>query len=169
MISIISAVAENGVIGRNNDLPWKIPADLAYFSKTTKGRPVIMGLNTFKSIFSRIGKTLPGRRNIVLVFEKDPTLVGCEQVTSLQEAFDLSDAKNQEVFIIGGASIYKQSIDSADRLYITIIHASPDGDTSFPEIKEDNWKIVSSTDCKKDDKNEYDYSFMIYERILKSA
>ncbi len=165
MISIISAVAENGIIGKNNDLPWKISADLSYFAKTTKGKPVIMGLNTFKSIFSRIGKALPGRKNIVLVFEKDPTLVGCEQVKSLQEAFDLAGAKDQEVFVIGGASIYKQSIDFADKLYITRIHASPDGDTSFPEIKESEWKIVLSEDHTKDDTNEFDYSFTIYERI----
>ena len=164
MISIISAVAENGIIGRNNDLPWQISADLAYFAKTTKGKPVIMGLNTFKSIFSRIGKPLPGRKNIVVVFEKDPTLVGCEQVTSLKEAFDVAGAQNQEVFVIGGASIYKQSIDFADKLYITRVHASPEGDTSFPEIKEVDWKMTSSEDHQKDEKNEYDYSFTIYER-----
>ena len=164
MISIISAVAENGIIGRNNDLPWKISADLSYFAKVTKGKPVIMGLNTFKSILSRIGKPLPGRKNIVLVFEKDSTLVGCEQATSLPEAFELAGAVSQEVFIIGGASIYKQSIDSADKLYITRIHASPEGDTSFPEIKESDWKMISSEDHKKDEKNEYDYSFTLYER-----
>jgi dihydrofolate reductase len=164
MISIIAAVAENGVIGKNNDLPWKIPADLAYFAKTTKGKPVIMGLNTFKSIFSRIGKALPGRRNIVLVFEKDPTLAECEQVTSLPEAFELADAKNQEVFVIGGASVYNQSIDFADKLYITRVHSSPDGDTMFPEIKECDWKMISSEDHLKDEKNEYNYSFTIYER-----
>lgn len=164
MISIISAVAENGIIGKKNDLPWKVPADLSYFANTTKGRPVIMGLNTFKSIFSRIGKPLPGRKNIVLVFEKDPALVGCEQATSLPEAFDLADAKDQEVFVIGGASIYKQSIDFAERLYITRIHASPDGDTSFPEIKENDWKMTSSENHKKDKENEYDYSFTVYEK-----
>ena len=165
MISIISAVAENGIIGRNNDLPWKIAADLAYFAKTTKGKSVIMGLNTFKSIFSRIGKPLPGRKNIVLVFEKDPTLVGCEQATSLQQAFEMAGADKQEVFVIGGASIYKQSIDFADKLYITRIHASPEGDTSFPEIKLNIWKMTSSEDHKKDEKNEFDYSFTIYAKI----
>ena len=165
MISIISAVAENGIIGRNNDLPWKISADLAYFAKTTKGKPVIMGLNTFKSIFSRIGKPLPGRKNIVLVFEKDPTLVGCEQATSLKEAFEIASADKQEVFVIGGASIYKQSIDFADKLYVTRIHASPDGDTSFPEINPKKWKLISSEDHKKDEKNEFDYSFIIYAKI----
>lgn len=165
MISIIGAVAENGVIGKNNDLPWKIPADLSYFSKTTKGRPVIMGLNTFKSIFSRIGKPLPGRKNIVLVFEKDPSLVGCEQATSLNEAFNLANSKDQEVFVIGGASIYKQSIDLADKLYITRIHASPEGDTYFPEINAKEWKMVSSEDHGKDAKNEYNYSFTVYEKI----
>jgi dihydrofolate reductase len=164
MISIIAAVAENGIIGKNNDLPWKISADLVYFAKITKGKPVIMGLTTFKSVFSRLGKPLPGRRNIVMVFEKDPTLVGCEQVTSLQEALDLADTKKQEVFVIGGASIYKQSIDFADKLYITRVHASPDGDTSFPEIKESDWEMISSEDHAKDEKNEYNYSFTIYER-----
>jgi dihydrofolate reductase len=165
MISIIGAVAENGIIGKNNDLPWKISADLAYFAKITKGRPVIMGLTTFKSILSRLGKPLPGRKNIVMVFEKDPLLVGCEQVTSLKEAFDLAGAKEQEVFVIGGASIFKQSIDTADKLYITRVHASPDGDTSFPEIKESDWKMVSSIDHKKDVRNEYNYSFTVYERL----
>ena len=164
MISIISAVAENGIIGRNNDLPWKISADLAYFARTTKGKPVIMGLNTFKSIVSRIGKPLPGRQNIVLVFENDPTLVGCDQVKSFAEAFEIAKAKEQEVFIIGGASIYKQSIGLADKLYITRVHASPDGDTSFPEIKESEWKIISSENHTRDEKNEYDYSFVVYER-----
>ena len=165
MISIISAVAKNGIIGRNNDLPWKISADLAYFSKTTKGKPVIMGLNTFKSIFSRIGKPLPDRKNIVLVFEKDPSLVGCEQATSLKEAFEIAGADKQEVFVIGGASIYKQSIEFADKLYITRIHASPEGDTSFPEIKNSDWKMISSKDHQKDEKNEFDYSFTIYDKI----
>lgn len=166
MISIISAVAENGVIGRNNDLPWKISADLSYFAKVTKGKPVIMGLNTFKSILSRIGKPLPGRKNIVLVFEKDPTLVGCEQATSLPEAFEIAGATDGEVFVIGGASIYRQSIDFANKLYITRIHASPEGDTSFPEIKESDWKMVSSEDHQKDEKNEYDYSFTAYLKIV---
>jgi dihydrofolate reductase len=164
MISIIAAVAENGIIGKNNDLPWKISADLAYFSRTTRGKPVIMGLNTFKSIFSRIGKPLPGRRNIVLVFEKDPTLVGCEQVTSLKEAIEVADATKEEIFIIGGASVYEQSIGLADKLYITKIHTSPEGDTSFPKIKEKDWWMISSEDHKKDEDNEYDYSFTIYER-----
>lgn len=164
MISIIGAVAENGIIGRSNDLPWHIPADLSYFAKTTKGKPVIMGLNTFKSIFSRIGKALPGRRNIVLVFEKDSTLTECEQATSLPEAFEIAGAADQEVFVIGGASIYKQSIDFADKLYITKVHASPEGDTMFPEIRESDWKMISSEDHSRDDKNEYDYSFTIYER-----
>ena len=166
MISIIAAVAENGIIGKNNDLPWKVPADLSYFAKITKGRPVIMGLTTFKSVLSRTGKPLPGRQNIVLVFEKDPTLASCEQATSLSQAFDLVGAKNQEVFVIGGASIYKQAIDFADKLYITRIHASPEGDTSFPEIKEGDWQMISSTDHMKDAKNEYNYSFTIY---LKTA
>ncbi len=161
MISIISAVAENGIIGRNNDLPWKISADLAYFAKTTKGKPVIMGLNTFKSIISRIGKPLPGRKNIVLVFQKDPTLVGCEQAASLKEAFEIAGS---EGFVIGGASIYKQSIDLVDRLYITRIHASPEGDTSFPNIEDSVWNMVSLDKHPKDAKNEYDYSFVIYER-----
>jgi dihydrofolate reductase len=164
MISIIAAVAENGIIGKNNDLPWKIPSDLAYFNKITKGKPVIVGLNTFKSIVSRIGKALPGRRNIVLVFKKDPALVGCEQVTSLPEAFELAGAKGQEVFVIGGTSIYEQSLPYADKLYITKVHASPEGDASFPEIKETDWKMISSEDHKKDEKNECDYSFTIYER-----
>jgi len=165
-ISIISAVAENGIIGRNNDLPWKISADLSYFAKTTKDKPVIMGFNTFKSIISRIGKPLPGRKNIVLVFKKDPTLVGCEQATSLPEAFEIAGAADQEVFIIGGASIYKQSIDFADKLYITRVHASPEGDTSFPEIKSSDWKMISSEDHAKDDKNEYNYSFTLYLKIV---
>ncbi|HAO64787.1 TPA: hypothetical protein DCQ44_02265, partial [Candidatus Taylorbacteria bacterium] len=124
MISIISAVAENGIIGKNNKLPWQLPADLAYFAKTTRGATVIMGLNTFKSIVSIIGKPLPGRKNIVIALEKDSTLLGCEQYTSIPEALDAANKEPISAFIIGGASIYAQTISLVDKLYITRVHAN---------------------------------------------
>ncbi len=165
MISLIAAVAENNVIGLKNDLIWNISADLKHFATTTKGKPVIMGLNTFKSIFSRIGKPLPGRLNVVLLEKKDSTLpTECIQVTSIPQAFEAAGASNQEVFVIGGASVYKQTIDQADKLYITRIHAKPEGDVYFPVIDEKHWELTSSEAHQKDEKNEYDYTFTIYEK-----
>jgi len=161
IISIIAAVAENNVIGKKNSLPWNLPADLKHFQKITMGHCLIIGQNTHESI----GKALPGRTNIILTFDKNYRSEGCLIVTSIEEALRVASAKNEnEFFIIGGASIYKQFIEIANKLYITRIHHKFDGDVYFPEIDLNKWKLVSKEEHKKDDKNPYDYTFIVYEK-----
>ncbi len=160
IISIIAAVGENNIIGNKNKLPWNLPADLKHFKDTTMGHCIIMGQKTHESI----GRMLPGRTNIVLTFDENYKSEGCIIVTSIEEALRVASAKkDREVFIIGGASVYKQFIDIADRLYITKIHHSFDGDVFFPEINPNKWKLVSKKEIKKNTKNPHDYSFLIYE------
>lgn len=145
MISIIAAVAENNCIGIKNDLPWDIPEDLKHFKQVTQGKPVLMGYNTYLSIVSRIGKPLPNRTNVVV--SRENIQIPFENViiySDLQKA--LNDYKDKDVFVIGGASIYKQTIDVADKLYITKVHKTVDGDAFFPEIKTDVWKESSRVD-----------------------
>jgi len=158
MISIIAAVAENNVIGVKNRLPWRLSGDLKRFKELTMGKPVIMGKNTFKSI----GRALPGRKNIVLTDEEldnqDITQVG-----SVEEAIKMAgDA--EEVMVIGGAMIYKQFLSFADRLYITQVHVSLDCDAFFPEFSEKEWKVLSKEAHTKDESNEYDYDYIVYEK-----
>lgn len=159
IISIIAAVADNMVIGSNNSLPWNLPADLEYFKKNTLGKPVIMGAKTFESI----GKVLPNRKNIILSFDKDYRVEGCIAVTSIESA--LKEVKeNEEVMIAGGASIYKQFLPLADRLYLTFIHHDFEGDTYFPKFDVNKWKEVKRIDNEADKENPYPYSFVILEK-----
>jgi dihydrofolate reductase len=154
MISLIAAVAENNCIGIKNDLPWDIPEDLKHFKEVTQGKPVLMGYNTYLSIVSRIGKPLPNRTNVVV--SRESVQIPFENViiySDLQKA--LSDYKDKEVFVIGGASIYKQTIDVADKLYITKVHKIVDGDAFFPEINPQIWNL------SKDD-NRGVFSFQEY-------
>ncbi len=160
-LSIIAAVAENGIIGKDNKLPWKLSGDLKYFAQLTTNQTVVMGLNTYQSILNILGKPLPNRKNIVLTFQIDPT-ISDQQVTSWEEIKKL--AETEEIFIIGGASVYRQALDLADKLYITRVHASPEGDVSFPPILEAEWRLISSNPTVKGEKDEYDYTFQIYER-----
>lgn len=161
-ISMISALAENRVIGNNNALPWHLPADFKYFKEKTLGKTIILGLNTFKSIGE---KPLPGRKHIIL--NNDPNYnvpEGCFVARSIDEALEI--AKNElEVMICGGASVYKQFLPLADRLYLTYVKANPEGDTYFPELNASEWKEVSREDHKADEKNIYDYSFVVLEKI----
>jgi dihydrofolate reductase len=163
MISIIVAVAHGGVIGVKNDLPWHLPADLQHFKNLTTNHAVVMGYNTYKSIVSRIGKHLPNRRNIVL--SDDPNFKA-DDVTvaySLDEA--LQNSGDDELFVIGGASVYQQALVLADRLYITEIDLDIKGDAFFPSIDKAIWKEVSREEHQKDDKNPHDYDFVVYERV----
>jgi len=160
-ISIISAVAKNGIIGIKNSLPWKLSGDLKYFAKTTTGKTVLMGRNTFLSIVSMIGKPLPNRRNLVLSETKEG-ITGAEIFDSWEKVLEL--AKNDEVFVIGGANVYKQAIQFADKLYITEVDCTPEGDVSFLEFNNQNWSLVSEEPHFKDERNEYNYNFKIYER-----
>ncbi len=158
--SIIVAIAKNGVIGRGKDLPWHISADLAYFKRITSGHVVIMGLATHESI----GRLLPGRKNIVLadVLNYQPK-EGAFKASSFQEAFDLA-AGESEVFIIGGAAVYKQALALADRLYITEVQADVEGDVYFPEFDKEQWQEIKREHYPADEKSPYDLDFVVYER-----
>jgi len=166
---MISAVAENRVIGNKNTLPWHLPADFKYFKETTLGKTIVMGLNTFNSIG---GKPLPDRKNIIL--NNDPNYAvpeGCFVAHSIDEVLEMvkddpsaSSGQKQEVFVCGGASVYKQFLPRAQRLYLTYVHANPEGDTYFPEVNLAEWKEIKRIDNKADEKNKYDYSFVVLER-----
>lgn len=143
MISLIVAMAQNRVIGVNNDLPWHIPADLKRFKTLTVGKPVIMGRKTFESISARLGKPLPDRPNIVISrsgFHKDDV----ESYDDLNTAIEETEQKypDQEIMIIGGAQIFEQSLPAADRLYLTVIEKNYDGDAWFPEIAINEWHVT---------------------------
>lgn len=161
VISMIAAVAENRVIGNKNTIPWHLPADFKYFKETTFGKTIVMGLNTFSSIG---GKPLPGRKHVILNNDSNYTAPeNCEVAHSIEEAVEIIKTE-QEVFICGGASVYKQFLPMAEKLYITEVHASPEGDTFFPEIDKTEWGEVWREDHKADEKNSYDYSFIILEK-----
>lgn len=160
ILSIIVAAAENLVIGRDNGLIWHLSADLKHFKQLTTGHTIIMGRKTFESI----GKALPNRRNIVITRNYGFRAEGCEKAASIEEALEKT-CQDDEVFIIGGGSIYKEVWDRADRLYLTLVHTSTEGDTFIPAIQYDEWKLLHRSDFKADEKNEFDYSFMDYERV----
>lgn len=159
-ISLIVAMAKNNVIGKDNDMPWQLPADLAYFKKTTLGKPIIMGRKTFESI----GRALPGRRNIVISRDRNYEAQGIESVTSVDAALALLTDVD-EVMIIGGGAIYAHCLASATKLYITHIDADIDGDTRFPELDLQNeWHEVDSHVYRADEKNAYDLHFCVYQK-----
>jgi len=161
IISMISAVAENNVIGNKNALPWHLPADFKYFKENTLNKTIVMGLNTFNSIGA---KPLPNRKNIVL--NNDPNYIPPENVfvaKSIPELLEMVKDED-EVMICGGAFVYKQFLPLANRLYITQVHASPEGDTYFPEIDLTEWNEIKRVEYQADEKNEYDCSFVILER-----
>lgn len=163
MISHVVAMARNRVIGRTNDLPWYLPADLRHFKQLTLHHTVLMGRKTFDSIFGRLGKPLPERRSIV-VSRSVNDLPGVEVVSDIEHVLAHLDP-SEEVFVIGGASIYERTLDSADRLYITEIAADANGDTYYPDFNAaGRWREVSRETHVKDERNPYDYSFVLYER-----
>jgi dihydrofolate reductase len=159
MISIIAAVADNNVIGGNNKLLWRLPADLKRFKQLTLGHPVIMGRKTFESI----GKPLPGRENVVITRNPDFKAEGITIVRSLDEV--LKKFSGQDVFIIGGAEIYAQSMSLADKIFLTRIYQLFEGDSFFPAIDERIWKVKREEMHEPDEKNPYRYAFIDYERI----
>ncbi|MFD3450075.1 dihydrofolate reductase [Microbacteriaceae bacterium 4G12] len=163
MISLMVAMDQNRVIGRNNDLPWRLPADLAYFKRVTMGHPIVMGRKTFESI----GRPLPGRENIVVTRNKEYEAAGCKVIHSLKDLLERPKQREEELFIIGGAEIFKEALPVADRLYITHIDEVFEGDTYFPEIANEQWHIVSKEKGIKDESNPYNYYFTVYEKINK--
>jgi dihydrofolate reductase len=159
IVTIVVAIAENYAIGKNNQLLWHMPADLKHFKQITSGHTVIMGRRTYDSV----GKPLPNRRNIIIT-RQDISIPGCEVVKSVDEALELC-AGEEEVFIVGGAEIYKLAMDQTDRIYLTIIHHSFDADTVFPEIDYMQWKETAREDHQPDEKHKYSYSFITLDRI----
>ena len=161
-LSIIVAVAEDGVIGRDNDLAWYLPADLKRFKQLTMGHHLLMGRKTFEAI----GRALPGRTTVVISRRRPSLPEGVELAGSLEEAFTLAAATGEdEAFVAGGAQIYHLALPRADRLYLTQVHAAIEGDTRFPELVESEWELVSRVDHEPDGKNEYSYSFLVYDRV----
>ncbi len=168
-LSMIVATADNNVIGKDNDMPWHLPADLAYFKKVTLGKPIIMGRKTYESI----GRPLPGRRNIVISrdgsyvpqgkgAENVDTVTSVEQALALVNGSDGTDAV-EEIMVIGGGAIYAHCLAKADRLYITHINAAIEGDTKFPHYDDGSWTKVASELRASDEKNIFDLDFCIYE------
>ena len=162
MISLILAMDRNRVIGKNNRMPWRLPADLAYFKNITLGSTVVMGRKTFESI----GKPLKGRKNIILTRDKEYIQEGCQIVNSIEEALE-EIKKKEETFIIGGAEIYSMFLPFAKKLYITYIDHEFQGDTYFPEIDDEEWKVISRTPGEKNEENPYSYYFEVYERDIR--
>lgn len=157
MIKIIAAVAKNNVIGQGNDLPWHIPEDLKHFQNLTNGKTVLMGSNTFESIVKRLRKPLPNRRNIVVTLNQEYQVPeGVKVFYSLDEA--LLALQEEEVWVIGGASIYRQTLPHADELYITKVEQEPVGDTFFPQINSSEWQEADREDHQG-------FSFIKYKRI----
>ena len=161
-ISLIAAISENHVIGKDNKLLWKISTDMKLFKSYTTGHHIIMGRKTFESFDF---KPLPNRPNIVISKDPDYKKEGCTTCNSYEQALKIAnDAGEQEVFVIGGGEIYKIAIEKADILYISHIHVSLEGDTVFPDIDKSVWHIKEKQQYFKDEKNQYDFDFCVYER-----
>ena len=163
IISLIAAVSKNSVIGKNNDLPWKLPDDMKYFMETTRQHAVIMGRKNFDSLPVKF-KPLKDRLNIVLTRNKSiPGDHDIRVVGSIDEAFEQAP-QGEEVFVIGGAEIFKQTLSRANRLYITEIDAIVDGDVYFPEYDKSQWKEVTRAHHNADERHAYQFDFVVYER-----
>ena len=160
-LALIVAMDENRLIGSNNGLPWHLPADLAFFKRTTLGKPVIMGRKTHESI----GRPLPGRKNIVITSDRDYQAEGCEVVHSLEQALTAC-GEADEAMLIGGASLYQQTLEEATVLYITHIHHRFDGDTWFPDFDRDQWVVSEQQELAADAQNPYSCTFVKYVRDL---
>ena len=159
MVSLIVAIAENGVIGDNNSLLWNIREDMRRFRTTTSGHPVVMGRKTYDSI----GRPLPKRTNVVIT-RSDISIEGCQVVHSLEEAISLFP-QDEEIFIIGGAQIYEQALPLADRLYLTVVHRAYEGDTSFPSLDMSQWREIAREEFVRGEEFDAPFSFIDYERV----
>ncbi len=160
-LSVIAAVAENGVIGRDNDLPWRLPADLKRFKRTTVGHHLLMGRRTFESI----GRPLPGRTTVVISRGRPELPDGVRLAASLEEAIEIAAAADDdEAFVAGGAEIFREALGRADRLYLTRVEAEVEGDRFFPELDEGAWRLISSDRRDADERNAYPLDFRILER-----
>jgi dihydrofolate reductase len=163
MISLIVAAAENGVIGAAGQLPWKLSDDLKRFKAVTMGKPIVMGRKTWESI----GRPLPGRQNIVMTRQSGFEAAGCDVVASPQDAVALA-GEADEIMVIGGSQVYDLFLPEADRVYLTRVHADVEGDAFFAAPDPDEWRLVSDERHRADERNEFDYSFRLYERTGRS-
>jgi len=160
MIAFVVAVAENGVIGRDNQLIWHLPADLRHFKELTLGHPIIMGRRTFESI----GRPLPKRTNIVVTRHLAWEAEGCTVAYSVPTALELAQQTDEHVFIIGGAEIYRQALAAADTIHLTEVHHSFEGDVFFPEINHSEWRETTRERHEPDEKHAYAFSFVTLQR-----
>jgi dihydrofolate reductase len=158
-IALVAAVAENGVIGVDGDLPWHYAEDLKQFKETTMGHPVVMGRRTFEGIVDDLGEPLPGRTNVVLTSQERDFPEGTVRAASLDGALDAAhETGSDTVYVVGGATVYEQFLPDADRLVLTEVHAEYEGDTYFPEVAWDEWRETAREDREE-------LSFVEYERI----
>lgn len=161
IISLIAAISENGVIGRDGSIPWRLPADLKLFKTHTMDHHLIAGRRTYESI----GKPLPGRKMIVLTRQDGYTAEGCQVAHSLDEALEIAEAaEDSEVFVIGGEVVYAQVLPKADRLYLSRVDAMVMGDTFFPAFDEHDWQITEEQHYPATDGQEYPFTFQVLER-----
>lgn len=159
--SVIAAMAQNRVIGIKNTLPWRLPADLAHFKSLTMGHHILMGRKTFESL----GKPLPGRASIVITRDPDFLAPGCVVVHSLDAAMRACEG-DEEAFFIGGADLYRQALAYVDRIYLTEVKSCAEGDAWFPEFNTDLWREASRESHLADEKNRFDYDFVVFERKM---
>lgn len=159
-INLIVAAAENNAIGKDNKMLWRLPDDFKYFKKNTVGHSIIMGRKTFDSI----GKALPERRNIVITRNHNWTEEDVDVANSVDDIL-IYCRDEREIFIIGGANIYKQTLPLAQKVFLTRVHSRIDGDSFFPELPTSEWKLTSSEKHHKDEKHAYDFTFEVWERI----
>ncbi|NNE64639.1 MAG: type 3 dihydrofolate reductase [Gammaproteobacteria bacterium] len=159
LLSIICAMDKNRLIGNNNKLPWHLPADLALFKKNTLGKPIVMGRKTFESL----GRPLPGRQNIVVTSNPHWSAEGCNVANGIDQALEIANSAD-EVMLIGGASLYQQTIKIADILYLTLINHVFSGDTWFPQFDQQHWTIAEETFFEINETNSHSFSFIKYIR-----
>lgn len=160
-IILVAAHAQNRVIGKDNELVWRLPKDFKHFKELTLGHPIIMGRKTFESL----GKPLPGRTSIIVTRDIQYQQEGCIVVYSLGEGIEEARKLDNEIYIIGGAQIYKQALPIANRMYLTEVKASPEGDTYFPEFSTKDWKETARTSFPKDEKHDYAFDFVTWEKV----
>ena len=160
MIALVVAVAENGVIGRNNQLIWHLPKDLKHFKSLTLGHPIIMGRRTFEAI----GRPLPERTSIVVTRQPEWQAEGTESANSVPEALELAKTYDENIYVIGGAEIYRQSLSAVDTIYLTEVHHAFEGDVTFPELNNTEWREETRERHEPDEKHAYAFSFVTLRR-----
>lgn len=164
IISMIAAVSENNVIGKNNSLPWHLPDDMKYFMQTTKAHYVIMGRKNYQSLPEKF-RPLPNRTNLVVSSQSDFEAPGCRVFQSLEDALEFARRENQhEVFLIGGSRVYQEGLSKADKLYLTHIHSTIEGDVYFPTVDWEQWTEISRVPHPKDDRHTFSFDFTVYTR-----